>query len=99
MLQFAKNTYLPNLNNIHLLWETNFVSLGTQRLNLNLSLCSAYLENNATLADSPDRLVEHCTPKQEVMSSMGPLHEAVTWYKKHLAVRQTMPWYLEKKEY
>ena len=59
MLQFAKNTYLPNLNNIHLLWETNFVSLGTQRLNLNLSLCS-YLGNNATLADSADRLVEHC---------------------------------------
>ena len=27
---------------------------------------------------------------------MNPLNEAVTWYKKHLAVRQTMPWYLEK---
>lgn len=27
MLQFAKNTYLSNLNNFHLLWETNFVSL------------------------------------------------------------------------
>ena len=31
---------------------------------------------------------------------MGPLHEAVTWYKRHFAIRQTMPWYLiEKKEY
>ena len=83
MLPFAKNTYRQTLITF-ICFEKPilFPSELTQRLmNLSLSLCS-YSGNNATLADSPDRLVEHCTQKQEVMSSMGPLHEAVTWNKK-----------------
>ena len=61
MLQFAKNTYLPNLIINFICFEKPilFPSELTQCLNLNLSLCS-YLGNNASLADSPDRLVEHC---------------------------------------